>query len=92
MKRQLEKIIFKSYAEHLVDIGKMEHSSGFGVGENLYWSAGSGGGDDQALAAVQNWYDEIENYNFSTGQSTNGKATGHFTQVKYQLTLRCSKL
>ena len=65
----------------MADIGKFEHSSGFGVGENLFWSAGpSVGSDDQAVAAVQAWYDEIENYNFNTGQ-TNGGVIGHFTQV-----------
>ena len=65
----------------MADIGQMEHSTGLGVGENLYWSAGRGGGDDQAVAAVQSWYDEIENYSFSQGQSSNGGVIGHFTQV-----------
>ena len=78
-------VIVQKYAEHLVKIGKMEHSSGLGVGENLYWSAGRGDGDDQAVAAVQNWYDEIENYSFSRGKSRNGKTIGHFTQVIHQL-------
>jgi len=31
-------------------------------GENLGWSAGSGTGDDQAVAAVTRWYNEINNY------------------------------
>lgn len=31
-------------------------------------------------------YDEINNYNFSTGASTNGKAIGHFTQIVWKTT------
>ena len=62
----------------------MEHST-FSVGENLFWSGGRGGGDDQAVVAVQAWYSEIENYSFSSGKSFNGGPIGHFTQVIYQL-------
>ena len=61
---------------------RLQHS---GPGENLYWFAGAGGGDDRALAAVDYWYDEINNYDFGTGTSTNGKKTGHFTQVITEL-------
>ena len=74
----------------MVDIDRMEHSTGFGVGENLSWSAGRGDGDDQAVDAVNRWYGEIENYNFATGTSSNGKVIGHFTQVA--LILRISVL
>ena len=82
-KKGLIESIFQSYAEHLVDIDRMEHSTGLGVGENLSWSAGSGTGDDQAVVAVNRWYNEIENYDFATGTSANGGVIGHFTQVTY---------
>ena len=30
-----------------------------------------------------NWYDEVEFYNYETGETTtSGKAIGHFTQVR----------
>lgn len=32
-------------------------------------------------SATQRWYDEIDDYDFSTHQSGTGKPTGHFTQV-----------
>ena len=57
------------------------HSAANGYGENLFWSAGSGTGDDQAVAAVDSWYSEINNYDWATGTSTGG-AIGHFTQVR----------
>ena len=34
--------------------------------------------------AANNWYDEIEDYQFSDGTSANGKTIGHFTQVSRQ--------
>ena len=52
----------------------MVHSDAGGkYGENLAWSAGRGTGDDQAVAAVQSWYDEIQDYDWSAGSSRNGK-------------------
>ena len=59
----------------------MEHSGTAGVGENLYWAAGSYAGDNHAIFAVEKWYNEIENYNWNTGASSNGGVIGHFTQV-----------
>ena len=55
------------------------HSDG-AHGENLAWSGGRPGTADRAVDAVQSWYNEIENYDFTTGESTGG-AIGHFTQV-----------
>ena len=69
----------------MAKIGKMEHSKGLGCGENLYWAAGGNCGDEKAVAAVQSWYNEIDDYNFNKGVSKNGKKIGHFTQVIYQL-------
>ena len=30
---------------------------------------------------MQDWYSEVTSYDFATGQSTDGQAVGHFTQV-----------
>ena len=38
--------------------------------------------DDVAANAAQSWYSEIDNYDFDTGNASNGKTIGHFTQVK----------
>lgn len=63
------------------DNDEFGHSTGRdNVGENIFWSAGRGAGDEQAVAAVQSWYDEIKHYNFDTAD-TNGGVIGHFTQV-----------
>jgi hypothetical protein len=29
---------------------------------------------------VDNWYNEVKNYNYATGKSGNGATVGHFTQ------------
>ena len=64
--------------------GKLKHS---GPGENLYQQTGSKTVTDDTVTdgfaahAVKCWYSEIKNYSFETGESANGKPTGHFTQV-----------
>ena len=65
----------------------------FSVGENLAWSWTSQDLSDDQIAGMLsyayqqahfNWYDEVEYYNYETGQSTDSsKAVGHFTQVRY---------
>ncbi|KAI8094750.1 PR-1 protein [Thamnidium elegans] len=35
-------------------------------------------------AAIDKWYDEVANYDYNTGASSNGGATGHFTQVVWK--------
>ena len=57
-----------------------EHST-TGNGENL--AAWSGASMTQA-SRVKAWYNEIKDYDFATGASKNGKATGHFTQVVWK--------
>ena len=60
----------------------MEHSSG-NYGENLAM-AGTSGTVATIIpayeASTQAWYNEIDNWDFGTSQSTGG-VTGHFTQV-----------
>ena len=51
------------------------------MGENLYWSWG------KTLTGnnpVDSWYNEISNYDFEEGKSSNGEVTGHFTQVVWK--------
>ncbi|MEM7059768.1 MAG: CAP domain-containing protein [Pseudomonadota bacterium] len=54
-----------------------EHSNG-NLGENL---ASGTAGAFSPESHVQSWYDEISSYDFATGQSRDGQAVGHFTQV-----------
>ena len=62
------------------------HSSNaqrLGAGENLYWAGGAALGDNEQsyASAVQSWYDEVGNYDFSSGQTTGG-VIGHFTRAR----------
>merc|ERR1712226_483572 len=66
------------WAEHLSSTNTFSHS---GPGENLYWASGHAQTDAEAVAAVDSWYSEIDNYDFATGESSNGKVIGRFTQV-----------
>ena len=72
------------YANKLAASGAFEHSerSFLGkCGENLAMNSGEArDGKD----AVDRWYNEVEDYDFSTHQSKNGKAVGHFTQVVWK--------
>ena len=51
------------------------------MGENLFWSTGMSLTGDYP---VNRWYNEIVDYNFETGASSNGNAVGHFTQVVWK--------
>ena len=50
------------------------------VGENLYASVGSAADYD---AAVQSWYNEVENFDYDSNSCAENKACGHYTQVNY---------
>lgn len=67
----------------------MEHAESEkrgGNGENLAWVFNSAIDfkTDWDTTAPQRWYDEIWDYNFLSGTSVNGKATGHFTQIVWK--------
>ncbi|GII04610.1 CAP family protein [Planobispora takensis] len=50
------------------------------TGENIFW-----GGDMEALPgskAVQEWYNEVKNYDFAAAQFSSG--AGHFTQLVWK--------
>lgn len=48
-------------------------------GENLYMKMSTKSISYADGMATTSWYDEIAYYNFATGSSNSGKATGHFT-------------
>eukprot|EP00878_Enallax_costatus_P014840 GHUV01015533.1.p1 GENE.GHUV01015533.1~~GHUV01015533.1.p1 ORF type:complete len:155 (+),score=23.93 GHUV01015533.1:218-682(+) len=56
------------------------HSGTSGVGENLAW------GYPDWKSAVDGWYGEVSQYDFSNGGWNN--ATGHFTQLVWKDTTR----
>lgn len=77
--------IAQKYSEKLQDIGSLIHSgddfNGDYMGENLFWISTK---EYSPPLATVSWYEEIEDYDFNTGQSKNGKAVGHFTQVVWK--------
>lgn len=79
----------QAYAEQLVrdNIGlkkvELNHSDDDGIGENLFWSYHSGGGATCAQASLS-WYKEINDYDYKTALSKNGKAVDHFTQLVWR--------
>ena len=68
-----------SSSDEWTNIGSLSGYSG----ENLYMSS-SKNTDGAGKSATQLWYDEIANYDFSTGASSNGEVIGHFTQLVWK--------
>ena len=85
LNRELCEISTK-YAQKICNASSLEHSDnkykGDYIGENLYWASGMRNltGKDP----VQDWYDEIKDYNFSTHKAKNSGVVGHFTQVVWK--------
>ncbi|KAH9496916.1 Golgi-associated plant pathoproteinsis- protein 1 [Bulinus truncatus] len=77
------------YAEHLARTGKFEHSScilhGQRIGENLAYRWSSNHADYSVKDAVDGWYREINDYDFSREENSLSK-TGHFTQLIWRET------
>ena len=83
----------QKYAETLAAKNTMQHSThdvrekiyGDWTGENLYyfWTSASNLTINGA-AAVDDWYDEIKDYDFENGCSKNGGVVGHFTQLVWK--------
>ena len=83
----------QKYAETLAAKNKMQHSSdkerdklyGDWTGENLYyfWSSSTNLTVNGAQG-VDDWYDEIKDYDFKKGCSKNGGVVGHFTQLVWK--------
>ena len=74
--------IAQRWANQLAATYQFRHSNAPDLGESLYTAISS---TEPAGAdfAVKEWYDEIKNYNFATGEQINrlGTVVGHFTQV-----------
>ena len=77
-------VIAQAYSEKIAPGHSLVHSSntykGDPLGENLYMSYGSMNGE----AASNAWYNEVDNYDFSSHTSKDGKVTGHFTQLVWK--------
>ena len=58
------------------------HSNSPGIGENLASAMNfqMPSKNQMVTDGIQNWYNEIKNYNFASGRGTG--VTGHFTQVR----------
>ena len=87
----------QDYCQRLAQLGRLEHSiqedrmnigsiNGYS-GENLFWSS-SKNTNGVGKGATHAWYNEIKNYDFSTGTSPNGETIGHFTQVVWKTSVK----
>ncbi len=55
-----------------------------GVGENLSWQASSTQVPGAPASAVDSWYSEIKDYDFSLPAPVDSSKTGHFTQLVWK--------
>lgn len=68
------------WASRLARLGRLEHDSNSGMGQNLFYKSAFGtsvavSGEEVA----KSWYDEVSKYDFNNPGFSAG--TGHFTQV-----------
>ncbi|XP_072570790.1 uncharacterized protein [Paramormyrops kingsleyae] len=71
----------QKWAEHLVQQNALQHSN-TDLGENIYYKWSSNKAPASGKDAVESWYSEIKDYDFS--KSGHQKNTGHFTQVVWK--------
>ncbi|KAI2657127.1 Golgi-associated plant pathogenesis-related protein 1 [Labeo rohita] len=71
----------QKWADHMLSIRTLGHSE-TDDGENVYYFSSSVSKPASGKAAVDSWYSEIKDYNFSTPGNQPG--TGHFTQVVWK--------
>ncbi|XP_073676045.1 Golgi-associated plant pathogenesis-related protein 1 [Garra rufa] len=71
----------QKWADYLLSIDTLEHSE-TDNGENVYCSFSSAKKTPTGKEAVDSWYSEIKDYDFSSPGFTSG--TGHFTQVVWK--------
>nr|XP_021327299.1 ancylostoma secreted protein isoform X1 [Danio rerio] len=71
----------QKWAEHLLSTRTLMHSNG-DYGENVYYAYSSANKKLTGREAVESWYNEIKEYNFSRPGFTS--KTGHFTQVVWK--------
>lgn len=81
---ELNKLAQK-WAEHLASIRTLKHSDCKWkddiVGENIAYKWMSNGGEFTGQEVTDNWYNEVEKYDYDVGRS---QGTGHFTQVVWK--------
>ncbi|KAI4890044.1 hypothetical protein NFI96_014715, partial [Prochilodus magdalenae] len=73
----------QKWADHLLSIKTLQHSE-TDDGENVYYSWSSSPKKLTGAEAVESWYSEIKDYDFSKPGFQSG--TGHFTQVVWKAT------
>jgi len=88
--------IAQKHAEKIAKSKQFQHSNkkdrelkdhkGEWVGENIYYNWSSARPSYESGNASQSWYDEIKDYDFKKGGSSNGGVVGHFTQVVWKNT------
>ncbi len=84
--------VAQSWADNLKSQGcKMQHSTGTGYGENLYWASPLKYSDGRVAAqtipptkAVDSWGNEIKDYTYDSNTCATGKVCGHYTQVVWK--------
>ena len=78
-------VLAQQTADHCKELGHLEHYgkvyNGSSLGQNLYLV---GGGAPTGAGVANHWYEENVNYDYTTGQSKNGKTVGHFTQLVWK--------
>uniref|UniRef100_A0A3B3QB99 SCP domain-containing protein n=1 Tax=Paramormyrops kingsleyae TaxID=1676925 RepID=A0A3B3QB99_9TELE len=72
----------QSWADHLLAIRMLKHSPQSDKGENIFCMQSSRPMKISGKQPVENWYNEIKDYNFSRPGFTPN--TGHFTQVVWK--------
>jgi uncharacterized protein YkwD len=76
-----------NYAQHLAQINKLQHSSGSGQGENLYWTSTS---DPNALKdGSQAWINERPNYHGEKIPEGNFGSYGHYSESNPRILFSC---
>ena len=78
----------QEYANYLASTGKFEHDNSR-YGENLYASSTQ----VDYIDAIDNWYDEIYNYDYDSNSCIDGYICGHYTQMIWRDTteIGCGK-
>ncbi|XP_016329445.1 Golgi-associated plant pathogenesis-related protein 1 [Sinocyclocheilus anshuiensis] len=71
----------QKWADHLLSIRSLGHSDTQN-GENVFYSSSSVKKTPRGKEAVDSWYSEIKDYNFSSPGFQS--STGHFTQVVWK--------
>ncbi|KAK4195938.1 CAP domain-containing protein [Triangularia verruculosa] len=79
----------RQWAQHLAKtVGKLQHATNTGQGENLYWASGGNFAKEPCTNATKSWLDEGRWYSGQkVGEPTRG-VVGHYTQCMWSRTKR----